>query len=170
VAVILVSDTSVLIDLERGSLLDSCFQLPFTFAVPDLLYARELADFGGPELIARGLRVEELSAEELTVAQDIRGAHPRLSLPNTFAFSLASARGWTRLTGDGELRALAQAQKVAFSGVLWLLDQMFDGQVASGAALAAALEAILAHPRCRLPRAEAQVRIARYRKSGEAQR
>jgi hypothetical protein len=54
--------------------------------------------------------------------------------------------------------------------VLWSLDQMFDGQVASGAALAAALEAILAHPRCRLPRAEAQVRIARYRKSGEAQR
>ena len=47
---ILVSDTSVLIDLERGVLLDSCFNLPFEFAVPDLLYARELAAFGGPAL------------------------------------------------------------------------------------------------------------------------
>jgi hypothetical protein len=121
--------------------------------------------FWRSELVARGLRVEELTAEELTVAQDIRGTHPRLSLPDTFAFSLASVRGWTLLTGDGELRALAQSQKVAFFGVLWVLDQLFDGQIASGESLAVALEAILAHPRCRLPRAEAQTRIARYRKS-----
>ena len=50
---ILVSDTSVLIDLERGHFLDSCFKLPSEFAVPDLLYRRELAEFGGAELIAR---------------------------------------------------------------------------------------------------------------------
>jgi hypothetical protein len=162
--VILVSDTSVLIDLERGGLLDFCFKLPFTFAVPDLLYARELAKFGGPELVARGLRVEELTAEELTVAQDIRDAHPRLSLSDTFAFSLASVRGWTLLTGDGELRALAQAQQVAFFGVLWVLDRLFDGQVIDGEALATALKAILAHPRCRLPRAEVLARLERYRK------
>lgn len=41
--IILVSDTSVLIDLERGHFLDACFRLPFEFAVPDLLYRRELA-------------------------------------------------------------------------------------------------------------------------------
>lgn len=164
--VVLVSDTSVLIDLERGSLLDSCFELPFTFAVPDLLYARELAAFGGPELVARGLRVEELTAEELTIAQHIRGARPRLSLPDTFAFSLASVRGWILLTGDGELRALAQAHQIAFFGVLWVLDRMSEGRIVDGEVLAAGLEAILAHPRCRLPRTEAHARIARYRKSG----
>ena len=32
---VLVSDTSILIDLERGSLLELCFRLPFQFAVPD---------------------------------------------------------------------------------------------------------------------------------------
>src|ERR1043166_3579745 len=98
---ILVSDTSVLIDLERGDFLDSCFQLPFEFAVPDLLYARELADFGGEELVARGLRVEELSSGEVATAQTVRGTHPKLSLPDAFAYALASARGWTLLTGDG---------------------------------------------------------------------
>ena len=76
--------------------------------MPDLLYNRELADFGGPELIARGLRVEELTKEEVAVAQAVRGAHTKLSLPDAFAYSLASVRGWTLLTGDGELRALAQ--------------------------------------------------------------
>jgi hypothetical protein len=161
---ILVSDTSVLIDLERGGFLDSCFQLPFEFAVPDLLYARELKDFGGPALAARGLRVEELSGEEVTAAQTVRGAHPKLSLPDAFAYTLASVRGWILLTGDGELRTLAHAQGVPFFGVLWVLDQLFDGHVIEAEVIARGLEAIAAHPRCRLPRAEIQFRIEKYRK------
>ena len=57
---VLVSDTSVLVDLERGSLLEASFRLPHRFAVPDLLYERELKDWGGEELIRLGLSVEEL--------------------------------------------------------------------------------------------------------------
>jgi len=37
---ILVSDTSVLIDLERGGLLEAVFTLAHEFAVPDVLYDR----------------------------------------------------------------------------------------------------------------------------------
>jgi hypothetical protein len=162
---ILVSDTSVLIDLERGGFLDSCFQLPFEFAVPDLLYARELADFGGPELVARGLRVEELTSEEVTTAQAVRGARSKLSLPDAFAYVLASARGWTLLTGDGELRALAEAGGIEFFGVLWVIDQLFDGEVMEATAIVKGLESVANHPRCRLPSAEVQARLERYRKS-----
>jgi|SRR6516164_151205 hypothetical protein len=164
---ILVSDTSVLIDLERGGLLDSCFKLPFEFAVPDLLYARELAEFGGPELVAQGLRVEELTGDEVGLAQRVRGDHPRLSLPDAFAYSLASSRGWILLTGDGELRSLAQTQQVQCFGVLWVLDQLFEGKVIGPAAIATGLEAIAAHPRCRLPKAEIHVRLLRYRQGKE---
>ena len=39
---VLVSDVSVLIDLEHGSLLEAAFQMPFEFAVPDVLYELEL--------------------------------------------------------------------------------------------------------------------------------
>jgi hypothetical protein len=70
-------------------------------------------------LVARGLRVEGLTSSEVTIAQKVRGAHPKLSLPDAFAYVLAAVRGWTLLTGDGELRALAQAQQVPFFGVLW---------------------------------------------------
>src|ERR1035437_5110335 len=115
---ILVSDTSVLIDLGRGNLLDGCFRLPFEFAVPDVLYRQELEQFEGPVLVAKGLRVEELTSEELTVAQTTRGLRPKLSLPDAFAFSLASNRNWTLLTGDGELRALAEAQGLPYFGAL----------------------------------------------------
>lgn len=52
--VVVVSDTSVLMDLERGSLLEAAFRLPpFAFAVPDLLYERELKAKGGSGLRAR---------------------------------------------------------------------------------------------------------------------
>ncbi len=160
---ILVSDTSVLIDLERGQFLDPCFHLPFEFAVPDLLYKRELAEYGGAELVARGLRVEELTGAELTVAQAVRASRPKLSLPDAYAFSLASSRQWGLLSGDAELRALAQAEGIPLFGVLWVTDQLFDGQIIEAAVLVKGLEAIAAHPRCRLPGVEIQLRLTRYR-------
>jgi hypothetical protein len=45
---VLVSDTSVLVDLNRGEILDVALRLPFEFAVPDLLYERELRDRRAP--------------------------------------------------------------------------------------------------------------------------
>jgi hypothetical protein len=60
---ILVSDTSVLIDLERGELIGCAFKLSATFAVPDVLYERELREYGGDELLRLGLRVESLDGD-----------------------------------------------------------------------------------------------------------
>lgn len=161
--IVLVSDTSVLINLERGQLLEPCFRLPFEFTVPDLLYKRELADFGGSRWVAQGLRIEELDKDELLLVQEIRSGHSRLSVPDAYAFALARSRDWTLLTGDGELRDIARAQAVPFHGVLWVLDQLRDAQVMAAGTLITALEAIGAHPRCRLPRAEIQARMSRYR-------
>lgn len=160
---ILVSDTSVLIDLERGQFLSACFQLPHTFAVPDLLYQRELADYGGPELVARGLRVEELTSDEVARAQATRGVRPKLSLPDAFAYALAAERQWSLLSGDGELRALAQAENMPFFGVLWLADQLFETRTLDANLMVSGLECIAAHPRCRLPSAEIELRLTRYR-------
>jgi hypothetical protein len=168
-AVVLVSDTSVLIDLERGGLLESCFRLPFEFAVPDLLYRRELMQVGGPQLVACGLRVEELTGEELSAVQRIRGERNKLSLPDAYAYTLAAGRRWTLLTGDGELRDLARVSNIPFFGVLWVLDQCFETDVAAAGVIATGLEAIAAHPRCRLPRAEIQARLARYREKTDGQ-
>ena len=49
-ATLLVSDTSVLIDLQRGGILHTIFQLPFDIGVPDVLFERELKDWVGPAL------------------------------------------------------------------------------------------------------------------------
>ena len=159
---VLVSDTSVIIDLERGALLDDLFQLPFEFAVPDLLFRRELEGALGDRLIALGLRVEELTSVEVTRATEVRREKKDLSTPDTFAFAIAEGRGWPLLTGDGGLRRLAGESQLEFHGVLWICDQFEDGDHVPMLRLHAGLTALSSHPRCRLPMAAVQERLARY--------
>lgn len=59
--IILVSDTSVLIDLEREGLLEAAFSCGLTMVVPDLLYERELEAENGPYLRKLGRGVVALN-------------------------------------------------------------------------------------------------------------
>lgn len=156
---ILVSDTSVLVDLERGGLIEATCRLPHQFVVPDLLYRRELQAYEGPRWMASGLQIAELSEAEVQLAQAVRLEISQLSLPDSFAFALASQRRWTLLAGDGALRSYASARQVRVHGVLWVLDELNASQTLSNSDLFAALQAISLHPRCRLPRAEVEKRL-----------
>ncbi len=159
---VLISDTSVLIDLERGQLLEAVFALPFEFVVPDLLYERELAGVFGEKLLALGLGIEELTPSELRRATGIRREDSALSTPDTFAFAVAESRRWVLLTGDGQLRKLAQAQRVEMHGLLWVLDLLADGSHVENVQLHAGLILISEHPRCRLPAVEVNRRLTRF--------
>jgi hypothetical protein len=159
---ILVSDTSILIDLERGTLLEAAFALPDTLVVPDLLYDRELKRHGGARLQELGLRIEELSAEALAVAVGLLRANPILSAADCFALTLAETNRWMLLTGDGPLRALALTRRLECHGLLWLLDRMLDTEATTAAALHLGLTVIAEHPRCRLPPREVRIRLERY--------
>jgi hypothetical protein len=59
-ATLLVSDTSVLIDLDRGAILHAIFKLPYEIGVPDVLYEGELKHWPGWDLESIGLRVLSL--------------------------------------------------------------------------------------------------------------
>ena len=101
-----VSDTSVLTDLDRGSLLEAVFDQPLVFVVPDLLYERELRPYGGAQLLERGLQVAELDGEGVARALNFRRVRPSLSLADTFALALATENRWMLLTGDRVLQNL----------------------------------------------------------------
>ncbi len=159
---VLVSDTSVLIDLERAGLLDEMFLLPYEFTVPDLLYDRELEGELGDRLIGLGLRVEELTSTELRRATAVNRQYSRLSAPDTFAFAIAESRRWGLLTGDGLLRELALEAQVEMHGVLWLFDQLADGDYVGFERLHDSLARLHAHPRCRLPAGEVRRRLVRF--------
>ena len=167
---VMVADTSVLIDLERGRFLEHTFALPFRFKVPDLLYRNELANRKdnpgfGEHLIRLGLEVVELEGGEVERAVLIGRKNRSLSLPDSLALALATSRRWTLLTGDGVLRALAQCQKVPCHGVLWVLDRIHENKIASPTELGSGLTAIRDHPRCRLPMAEIDRRLALFSSS-----
>lgn len=160
---VLVSDSSVLIDLERGVLLKPAFQLGEELAVPDVLYERELRDYNGPELVAMGLRVMVLEPEGVLLATDYRLRRRAVSLPDSFALALARTGGHLLLTGDSALRSLAGEERVECHGVLWVLDRIETAGLLRPADLEAALSAITAHPRSRLPEHDVRERIIRYR-------
>ena len=160
---VLVSDTSVLLDLERGALLEASFRLPFRFTVPDLLYERELKDWRGAELIRLGLAVEELDGDGVSRALAYRQRAQALSLPDCFALALAQTRSWTLLSGDSALRRGSRKMRgsnaTAFCG--------FSTRCTPAAAVSVrevhdGLTKISKHPRCRLPKPEIRRRLARY--------
>ena len=95
---VLVSDTSVLIDLDRGSLVEATFRLPVEFTVPDLLYERELKDHGGLEFIS-------VAAFGLTfaTANPPTAPAPNAAPSRTYATQNAFSRSWNSSAGPSNL-------------------------------------------------------------------
>ena len=100
----IVSDTSVLIDLERGFLLEYAFRLPFEFVVPDLLYELELKDYNGQVLIELGLSVQALDSAEVDLTLEYRSRSKTFSIPDVFALVLARTNSRVLLSEDSVLR------------------------------------------------------------------
>ena len=164
---VVVSDSSVLIDLERGAFFAAAFALPIEFCVPDLLYHQELKSFGGDRLVEMGLRVVELDATGVVLAVRYREAAPALSLSDAFALALAHRMGSTLLTGDARLRKLASDESVTCHGLLWLLDRMLQERTATPRALYEGLVRVRDHPRCRLPKAEVNKRLRTFEQADD---
>ena len=159
---VLVSDSSVLLELAKRGLLPAMFRLPFEFVVPDLLYQEELIDLGEysrDDLRILGLRVEELDPVGVTTALSYQARRRRLSLVDCFALALASRRGYRLLTGDKVMRSFAEAEAITVHGVLWLVDEMVAATVLPIATILAALTAMRDDPRCHLPAQELATRI-----------
>jgi hypothetical protein len=157
--IILVSDTSILIDLERGGLLEASFSCGLTMVVPDLLYERELEPENGALLRKLGLGVVSLTPEEVALAQRLRTERKALSLPDCFALSCATRADHALVTGDKILRTEAMARLGNVYGLLWMLDQMAASGSVPTTLLYEGLARISAHPRCRLPQSEVRSRL-----------
>lgn len=159
---VLVSDTSVVIDLERAGLIERIFALPYCFVVPDALYENEIKDYGGERLLALGLQVRSLTGQQLTEAQRLRTLERRISIHDSYALSLAKAEAAILLAGDAAMRRLAEAEEVRCHGVLWVFDQFEERRVVVAAVLHEGLTRVIAHPRCWLPREAVGQRLKRY--------
>ena len=165
---LVVSDWSVLVDLERGTLGAAAFALPIEFGVPDLVYRRELEPLGGGRLVALGLRVLELDNAGVARAVRYHRAVPALSLSDAFALALAHATGSALLTGNARLRRLASDDKVVCHDVPWLLDRMFQEGFCDAETTVRWLGQDLKPSRYRLPKAEVSKRLHIFERTGKS--
>jgi len=163
---IIISDTSCLIHLRKAALLAAFLRLPFEILIPNTLFEDELLSFTADEkrsLIKDGLKVVDLPGTQVSRAREVIRARPRLSIHDGFAFALAETHsGCILLTGDSELRSLAESSRIEVHGLLWVCDQLFEGKISTAAQLHAALSQLAVDPAIRLPKRELAGYIRRY--------
>ncbi|WP_191082730.1 PIN domain-containing protein [Roseococcus microcysteis] len=139
---IIISDTSALIDLRKGALLEALLRLPYEIQVPDLLYEDELLSIPATEkraLVRQGLRVIGLSGALIDRAVALERENPALRLYDCSAWALAeTTQDCILLTGDGRLRAAA-GTAIEVHGVLWAFDEVHRHRTADPVVLHAAL-------------------------------
>ncbi len=164
---IIISDTSALIDLRKGSLIEALLRLPYEVQVPDLLFEDEFLSLPPAEkrtMRRQGLRVVAVPGSLINRAVELAYEHPALRLYDCAAFMVAmETPDSILLTGDRRLRALAEARGVEVHGVLWAVDEMHAHRTATSAALRAALMIWEDDSAVWLPDAELQARLRRLR-------
>jgi hypothetical protein len=164
---VVVNDSSVLIDLARARVFESVFALPYRFVIPDVMFADELLDLGSytrEDALAMGLRVARLHGDGVKAALGYAQRYVALSSNDAFALALASVNGWMLLAGDGALRRAAAAENVGVHGHLWLVDEMRRHDTLTRTRLVHVLEAWRDDPLVWLPREELVARITRLRR------
>ncbi|MEX0900342.1 MAG: DUF3368 domain-containing protein [Gammaproteobacteria bacterium] len=116
--------------MEHGLLLAEFFALPFDIAVPDVLYAVELEPYFD-HLAAQGLLVLGLRADTIRYVDGLSGRGERLpSINDRLALGLAHQEACMLLTGDQDLRRLAETDGIEVHGTIWVLERILDeGQV-----------------------------------------
>lgn len=123
---LVISDASVLIDIECGELTSAMFSLPLQFAVPDILFDEELADRHG-HLLQFGLISKTMSGDLVREAYSLRQRYVRTSVNDLLALTLAKHEDCQLLTGDKALREVASELNVEVHGTIWLVDEMLRG-------------------------------------------
>lgn len=122
---LLISDASVLIDIEHSELTGAMFSLSYQFAVPDILFVEELSERHG-HLLEFGLQSKTMSGDLIDEAIGLRQKYSKPSVNDLLALTLAKHEGCQLLTGDKALREVAQVFNVEVHGSIWLVQQMIQ--------------------------------------------
>jgi predicted nucleic acid-binding protein len=122
---LIISDASVLIDIECGELTSTMFSLPWQFAVPDILFVEELEERHG-HLLQFGLISKSMSGDLVAEVNSLREKYVRTSFNDLLALTLAKYEGCQLLTGDKVLREVAKSLSVEVHGTIWLVRQMIE--------------------------------------------
>jgi len=159
---VLVVDTSVIIDIHHGGLLEEVFSLPYRFIAPDVLVT-EMKTPPGSALLALGLESVELSSEQVLEVWRLVETYRRVSTNDIFAVVIAREHNTHLVTSDGPLRDVALRVGISVRGTLWILDELLRLDIVTPGVAIQSLEAMLAKG-SRLPREECKARIRLWKR------
>ena len=167
---VIVSDSSVLIDIARVQLIERALALPYEFVVPDVMFTDELLDLGRytrDGLLEAGLKIGGLDGDGVLAAFGYAERYRALSSNDAFALALAKTADSVLLTGDRTLRRAAAEENVEVHGHLWLWDEMEQHRTLTRRRLLAVLKIWKDDPLVWLPLDELEARIRRLQRKGE---
>ena len=121
--IIVLAEASTLLDLETVELLKPAFECGHRIAIADRLYS-EFAFDGGPQLMALGLVVLDLTSAEVARAQVLNAQHLALALSDCFALICAARSQHVLVTNNKILRTEAKAKAIEAHPFRWMLDQI----------------------------------------------
>ena len=125
---LLISDSNIFIDMEVSNLTEKMFELPYRFAVPDILYDTELEN-EHENLLEYGLEMKTLSSESIDYTQNIVIKYPKTSFNDLVALALARQESCPLVTGDGALRKACKEEAVVILGTVWLIDELISHSI-----------------------------------------
>lgn len=157
-----VADSNVWIDLHRGQVLPSVFELPIEWSAPDVILA-ELTEPIAATLLSLGLGQIELTGDHVAGVEVLAERHTELSRADLFALVAAKIGRATLITGDQSLREPAALEGLRVHGTLWVLDQLVGSGTLTRSVARAALDRIVLKGR-RLPRTEVARMLARLQR------
>lgn len=141
---IVINDTSCLVDLRKGGLVEAMLTLPFRFVVTFNVRVSELFDFNEAEwerLEALGMETIDPPGAQVTEAAAIMARHRKLSFEDSLNFVVAHANHSSiLLTGDRALRSVAEQNGIEVHGILWIVEQLLQHRRADRIELIAAME------------------------------
>jgi len=111
--------------MEVSNLTQKMFELPYQFAVPDILYYEEL-DEEHDNLLEYGLEMKKLSPESISYVDNTLSQYSKIGFYDKLALATAKQEGCPLVTGDGALRKAGKNEAVIIFGTVWLIDELIS--------------------------------------------
>lgn len=146
----LITDTCILVDLERLRLLQQAGRLNHRLHIVDIVLRVECPHLER-QVTSYGFIIESLSGSELQEALRIEKITGKITVYDAMSYTFAKERGMVLATGDGPLRALAGRTKVKYVGLLWLIKEMCLQSTITTEVAEKALNTVMRDKRFRIP-------------------
>ncbi len=163
---VIVYDASCLIDLQKGGLLNVIYKLPHRIVIPHPVRKWELTRLSEHEwkmLDDAGTITHYPNLDQFRQSLKLKARHNTLSETDCFCIVTTQIYSGILLTGDAQLRKVAESRGIQVHGALWVIDQLHSTEVCSIQLLIRALKVWYEEKHVFLPKHEISSRLNNWK-------